>query len=168
VSLRTFAIILERHLWLLTLYRGRCLFKEATISNDNVDAIMQNALKSAPREANGLRSFALTQSALLHELLGESNIAIADLTAAYDLAALSDYSFSAADAAGKLALIQAMLGDIHLAEVWVGREESAPAPDGLPPTSVRRAGIVARALIAIRTLRGDQSAAALDDSRSSG
>ena len=69
----------------------------------------------------------------------------------------------AADAAGGLALTYAMLGDLRKASTWLDREAVASPPDGRPGGRIACSGIIARALIAVRSLQGERCAAALAD-----
>ena len=152
---------LESQLCLLTLYRTRYLFDQAAIANNNVKAIMGDALVSRTNEVAGLQSVSLLHGALLSELMGESGTAILELKKAHSSATWSEFSFSAAEAAGKLAMSYAMLGDLRKASAWLQQEAVSAGPEALFDPSIRCAGTIASALVAARSLQGDRCAAAL-------
>jgi LuxR family maltose regulon positive regulatory protein len=154
--------MLEAQFWQLVLYRRRGMFEQAATASDNAHTIMQEAMTTRASDVAGLQSLVLTHSALLHEILGEFRAAIAEFGQAYELAPMSELSFSAADAAGKVAMSYAMLGDEHNASIWLQREAVAPVSKGSVAPYVRSAGLIARALVASVTLQADQCSAVVD------
>ena len=124
---------------------------------------MTVAASTRTQDVAGLQSTGLVQSALLHELTGDSRTALVELTEAYNFASFSEFSFSHADAAGKLAMSYAMQGDLRKAAAWSEREAGASRPVGVLGPHVRCGGIVARAITAARSLQEHACAVALDE-----
>ena len=153
---------LQSQLWQLLLYRTRHRYELAAVASDNAQAILQEAMVTRGPEVVGLQSVITANSGLLQLLLGNFRTAIAEFSKSYEFASLSEVSFSAANAAGKIALTYAMLGDESNASVWLRREVVAPVPQIPVAHYVRSAGLIARALAASVALRADQCASAID------
>jgi LuxR family transcriptional regulator, maltose regulon positive regulatory protein len=158
---------IERQLLMLSLFRRRGLFEQATVSCTNVKALMSSAMASRTEEVASLQSSALVQSAMLHELMGDSQVACLELKQAHSRSTVSDVPFSAVDAAGRLAMSQAMLGDHRGAEAWRRRAiETNGWAAGLDrylkgPITIADALVSARALDSERC---DAALLAMDDS----
>ncbi len=152
---------IEKQLLMLSLFRRRGLFEQASVFCSNVKALMASTMASRTEEVAGLQSSAMVQSAMLHELVGDSRLACLELKEAHSRSPVSDAAFTGIDAAGRLAMSQAMLGDHRRAGAWLGRAEPA---DGLP-TEVRRylkgPVAVAEALVSVRALDSRRCDAAL-------
>jgi LuxR family transcriptional regulator, maltose regulon positive regulatory protein len=152
---------IEKQLLMLSLFRRRGLFEQAAVSCTNVKALMSSAIVSRTEEVASLQSSALLQSAMLHELVGDSQVACLELKQAHSRSTVSDAPFSGADAAGRLAMSQAMLGDHRRAEAWRGR---ATETDGWA-TGLNRylkgPVAIADALVSVRALDSERCEAAL-------
>ncbi len=155
--------VIERNLWLLALYRDRSMWTCASVCNENVRALMQAALATRTPEVVGLRSLSLVQSAALHDLLGDSSSAVVEYSSAYSLAPTSDFAFLGHDAAGHLALSNAVLGNVRAATTWLERDAVGPGADVLASADLDCAGTIARALIALRRIEAQPCADALAD-----
>ena len=154
---------IETHLAVLALYRARCQFESAAVVNDNLRAIMTAAASTHSRDVVGLQSIVLIESALLHELTGDSRTAVVELIEAYNSSSFSDMSFCRAEAAGKLAMSNAMLGNVRKASEWSTREAGAPPPREPFRSYVRCGGILARALIGAQSLQERRCVTALGE-----
>ena len=152
---------LESHLWLLTLFRARCLFDQAAIAHDNVRALLREALALKTRQVAGLQSLSLLHCGLLSTLGGESAVAIVEFKEAYSSAPWSAFPALAADAAGHLAMSYAMMGDLRKASIWLDREEGPSDAPNRPARRGSSASTIADALIAARSLEGGRCTKAL-------
>jgi LuxR family maltose regulon positive regulatory protein len=146
------------YLSVIAMFRYRGMLDKAAVYDDQLAAIVRAAKHARTPHISGMLAFIGIQSALVHELLGDNHGSISRLRDAYRVAAVSEFGFTTANAAGKLAMAYAIGGEIRQATTWAAREEAAPAPTGWTKQAVSTAGLVARALIGVATL--DQAACA--------
>ena len=139
--------------------KGR--FAESAAVCDPLMALPPTVPETLPRDERDKRAFGLAHIGNCYLLAGRFADAISVLRRSFRTAPES--SFILRDAAGKLALTYAVIGQIREAQGWLEEERRHPA---LPPGTeelVRPAGDVAAALLAIERLDAEAAAAVLDD-----
>lgn len=104
-----------------------------------------------------LRAFVRLQTGIARMHLGTLRRAGEDLRTAFHAAAGTAVAYLARDAAGNLALVCALTGDLRGAKEWVGAARRLPEATGLLAGIVEHRDVLAEALIAVE--RGEQLAA---------
>ena len=112
-------------------------------------------------ETAGLASLILTQQAIGIELRSEPGNATDRLREAYRLSSASQFEFSRASAAARLAVASVREGQVGQAERWLERAHDAHRPRGLLASSIRGAMTVADAMVGLATLDRDRTEQAL-------
>lgn len=127
---------------------------------DEITARAEYQVTPTSVEDRDSRAFGWVHIGNSYFLAGRFDQAISAWRRAFQLAA---EPFIHRDAAGKLALVHALLGDTREADSWLAEERRHPAlPDGTEAL-VRPAGDVAAALLALDRLDIDAAAEILDD-----
>ncbi|WP_426247229.1 LuxR C-terminal-related transcriptional regulator [Nocardioides sp. LHG3406-4] len=125
--------------------------------------IARTARATQPRAVIGLYPSLHLHVGMTQLLAGDAIAAMDTLRHAYDRGADHPLGYGEADAAGKLALAHAMVGDLRQATTWTERHEAAPrwADTWLQP-HIRSAPTAARLLVALDRLEIDPAVAAND------
>jgi LuxR family maltose regulon positive regulatory protein len=154
--------ILDAELMSMVVARRRGLFARARRTSDEIAVIADAAGACRTAEVSGLLPLVYLQSGLTRLLARDTEGATTHLSEAFRLGPEGDHAFVEREAAGKLALVFALTGDIKRAQRWTMRlEDDVPLAPWLRPL-VRNSGDLAQALVAIDRLAPESAIAALD------
>jgi LuxR family maltose regulon positive regulatory protein len=143
---------LELNLAAMVLLRRRGEDERAAAFAAQLDSIRLGIGVDRTAETAGLTSLILTQQAIGIELRGDSGNVIDQLREAYRLSSASQFDFSRASAAARLALANVRDGHVGPAERWLERAREAQRPRGLLAASIHGVMTVAEAMIGLATL----------------
>ncbi len=122
------------------------------------EILARYALMRRPAEVRSLVPNVLLQTGITKLVFGDRNAAESILRLAYQTSSDQVSGFVQRDAAGKLALLNAICGDTTRAETWLDRHRTAAASTGALTPAIERTALLARAFIAIDRLRSDELA----------
>jgi LuxR family transcriptional regulator, maltose regulon positive regulatory protein len=161
----------EANLAAMVVCRRRADFRAAARYQAQLSAIRVNAEQHRPADVADLALIVLIQSAVLSDLNGDSEGAVAQFGEAYRHAAASAYGFGAAELFARMAVSLALLGQMRQALACLERASTSLPVRGLLTREVRYLTLLAEAIIATAQLdrtRAARALAAVDDALDGG
>ncbi|TDE94817.1 LuxR family transcriptional regulator [Occultella glacieicola] len=136
-------------------------YPEALEHADRVGVLSHLVETTVPAARRVRQPLALLQAGITRGLAGDVDGAVPLLQSAYERCPYGRSPYVAKGAAGNLALLNAIRGDVDIARRWLARHDEIPSTASPHTERVLFTGDLARALVAIETLDGVGAAEAL-------